>query len=50
MSFRLDSETVALIKALAAHFGVAQRDVLRLAVRGLAKKEEVTVKAKRSSK
>lgn len=40
-SYRLDPETKRLIAALAAHLAVGGVDVLRVAVRGLAKKEGV---------
>lgn len=40
-SFRLDAETKRLIRALAEQLGVRDVDVLRLAIRALAKKEGV---------
>lgn len=39
VSFRLDEETVELIKAIAEKLGVSQRDVVRLGTRLLAKRE-----------
>jgi hypothetical protein len=52
MSFRLDQETIELIKATAEQFGVSQRDVIRMAVRAFAKKQDVAVKkgGKRAAK
>jgi hypothetical protein len=42
-TYRLDPETLALILALARKLGVAQTDIIRLAVRRMAAAERVRV-------
>jgi hypothetical protein len=45
ISFRLTQEAITIIKELASRLGVSQADVIELAIRKLAKDENVQVQA-----
>jgi len=45
ISFRLTQEAITIIKELASRVGVPQADVIELAIRKLAKDENVQVQA-----